>query len=185
VFKQASETKLKKQKKETDVVNFKSVSTQPWLLSNFMVVTLEKLGDGIETLPGTCESPFLNLKKELSSGGNKKGAFASSDQVLLAKLFKVVAEVILEPLKGSDPSSKQLAVGLGKGTLGLVCKPIKGSIDLVMQATRGVSNTPTTMYIALSNMLKRNPATLDAHIDQYLCEVDGQAVYLNRQLLKH
>lgn len=76
------------------------------------------------------------------------------------------------------------AVGLSKGTLGLVCKPTKGTIDLVTQTTQGVSNTPSTMYIALSNMLKRGSAHIESS-DHYLCELEGQPVYLNRQLLKH
>ena len=39
------------------------------------------------------------------------------------------------------------AVGLGKGILGLVCKPVAGSIDLVTYTTRGMANTPRTISV--------------------------------------
>jgi hypothetical protein len=48
-------------------------------------------------------------------------------------------------------------VGFGKGILGLVCKPMKGTIDLVTQTTRGISNTPKTMYVGFSKLVKRVP----------------------------
>ena len=49
-------------------------------------------------------------------------------------------------------------MGFGKGVLGLVCKPVKGTIDLVTQTTRGISNTPRTMYVGFNRMIKKVPA---------------------------
>jgi hypothetical protein len=47
--------------------------------------------------------------------------------------------MIVEPLKGAKQGGlKGGAVGFGKGMLGLVCKPVKGKIDLVTQTTRGI-----------------------------------------------
>lgn len=51
---------------------------------------------------------------------------------MLNKVFSAVAGVIVEPVKGAKKGGvKGSAVGLGKGMLGLVTKPMKGTIDLV------------------------------------------------------
>jgi len=66
--------------------------------------------------------------------------------------------VISEPVKGAKKGGMRGgAVGLGKGILGLVCKPMKGTIDLVTQTTRGISNTPKTMYVGFSKMVRKVP----------------------------
>lgn len=57
-----------------------------------------------------------------------------------------VAGVVLEPYKGARKKGfKGGATGFGKAMLGLVCKPIAGSIDLVTYTARGVTNTPKTI----------------------------------------
>jgi vacuolar protein sorting-associated protein 13A/C len=77
---------------------------------------------------------------------------------MITNVFSAVAGVITEPVKGAKKGGiKGGAVGLGKGILGLVCKPVKGTIDLVTQTTRGISNTPRTVYVGLSKMVKKVP----------------------------
>lgn len=77
---------------------------------------------------------------------------------MITNMFSAVAGVISEPVKGAKKGGmKGGAVGFGKGILGLVCKPMKGTIDLVTQTTRGITNTPKTMYVGLSKMAKRVP----------------------------
>lgn len=77
---------------------------------------------------------------------------------MLSNVFSAVAGIIIEPVKGAKAGGiKGGAKGLGKGILGLVCKPVKGTIDLVTQTTRGITNTPKTMYVGLSRMAKRIP----------------------------
>jgi len=81
------------------------------------------------------------------------------------------------------------AFGLGKGMMGLVCKPAKGTIDLVTQTSRGITNTPQTMYVGLNRMMRRMPKQEDKEVldpvnDQYLGDHDGSAVYISRKLLK-
>lgn len=75
---------------------------------------------------------------------------------MLTNVFSAVTGVISEPVKGAKKGGfKGGAVGFGKGILGLVCKPVKGTIDLVTQTTRGISNTPHTMYVGYNRYVKR------------------------------
>lgn len=77
---------------------------------------------------------------------------------MLENMFSALAGVIVEPVKGAKQGGiKGGAMGLGKGMLGLVCKPVKGTIDLVTQTTRGISNTPRTMYVGFNRMIKKVP----------------------------
>jgi hypothetical protein len=158
-------------------------------MTNYVILSLEKLGDGIDSIPGTSKtstSPGIRDPSNIATG------VARGTKSLLTKVFGAVAGMIVEPLKGAKQGGlKGGAVGFGKGMLGLVCKPVKGTIDLVTQTTRGISNTPKTMYVGLNRMMKRVPKSkskidgpLDPVNDQYLCEQDGQAVYINKKLLK-
>ena len=57
---------------------------------------------------------------------------ASGTKSMLSNMFSAVAGVVTEPFKGAKKGGvKGGAVGFGKGILGLVCKPMKGTIDLV------------------------------------------------------
>ncbi len=79
--------------------------------------------------------------------------------------------------------------GLGKGMLGLVCKPTKGAIDLVTQTTRGISNTPKTMYVSMTRMIKKKgkknegQEDVDPEDDIQICEQDGETLYISRSAL--
>ena len=51
---------------------------------------------------------------------------------MIENIVGAVAGVITEPVRGAKKGGiKGGAVGLGKGMLGLVCKPVAGTIDLV------------------------------------------------------
>lgn len=79
--------------------------------------------------------------------------------------------------------------GLGKGMLGLVCKPTKGAIDLVTQTTRGISNTPKTMYVSMTRMIKKKGKKNEGQEevtedDIRICEQDGETLYISRSALR-
>jgi hypothetical protein len=97
------------------------------------------------------------------------------------------------------------AVGFGKGILGLVCKPVKGTIDLVTLTTRGISNTPKTMYVGFNRMVKKVPKRekqqknpnepeseiqetsldqIDPTDDILIGEENGEHIYLSKKALK-
>jgi len=73
--------------------------------------------------------------------------------------------------------------------LGLVCKPTKGAIDLVTQTTRGISNTPKTMYVSMTRMIKKKgkknegQEDVDPNDDIRICEQDGETLYISRSAL--
>ena len=122
-------------------------------------------------------------------------------------MFSAVAGVITEPVKGAKKGGmKGGAVGFGKGILGLVCKPMKGTIDLVTQTTKGITNTPKTMYVSIARMIKkvpkkkknRNPNEgdnskeisldevegIDPNDDIFIGEEDGEHIYISKKALE-
>ena len=106
---------------------------------------------------------------------------------MLKNVFSAVAGVVCEPIKGGKTGGiKGGAVGLGKGLLGLICKPVKGSIDLVTQTTRGISNTPRTMYVGMTRMIKSVPKgrKVDPVDDCFIGESEGETLYISKRRLK-
>ena len=122
---------------------------------------------------------------------------------MISNMFSAVAGVIVEPVKGAKSGGiKGGAVGFGKGILGLVCKPVKGTIDLVTQTTRGIGNTPRTMYVGFNKMVKKVPKSsraknpnepeeeskghdlIDPVNDVFIGEENGEHLYINKNALK-
>lgn len=109
---------------------------------------------------------------------------------MLKNVFSAVAGVIVEPVKGAKEGGiKGSARGLGKGLLGLICKPVKGTIDLVTQTTRGISNTPRTMYIGMTRMIRTVPKQVtnkkvDLKDDCFIGETEGETLYISKRRLK-
>lgn len=68
---------------------------------------------------------------------------ALGTKLMVESLVSAVTGVVMEPLRGAKKGGfKGGAVGFGKGILGLVCKPVAGTIDLVTYTVRGIGNTP-------------------------------------------
>ncbi len=117
-------------------------------------------------------------KKEAPS--NVVTGLGMGTQLMLENVFSAVTGVITEPVKGAKSGGiLGGAKGLGKGMLGLVCKPVKGTIDLVTQTTRGITNTPRTMYVAISKMVKKVPQAknkdnIDLEDDILIGEENGE-----------
>ena len=130
---------------------------------------------------------------------------------MLENVFTAVTGVITEPTKASKTGGLiGKPVDLGKGMLGIVCKPVQGTIDLVTQSTRGSTNTPRTMYVGISKLTKKVPkkssphghgALLHVHNpnepgegghgsgvdpvdDLFIGEENGQYIYLSKKALK-
>jgi len=129
-------------------------------MGNYVVLSLERIGAGIDNIPNRVQS---SSEEQIGNGAqvnpsNVVSGVAYGTKSMLTKVFSAVAGVIVDPVQGARRGGvKGGARGFGKGMLGLVCKPVKGTIDLVTQTTRGVSNTPKTMYVAMNRMIKKKP----------------------------
>lgn len=123
-------------------------------MSNYVILSLERVGEGVERVGGSKEES--KTRKVIPS--NAVTGVAYGTKAMLGKVFSAVAGVIVEPVKGAKKGGvKGGAKGFGKGMLGLVCKPVKGTIDLVTQTTRGIQNTPKSMYLAMNKMIRKKP----------------------------
>ena len=72
------------------------------------------------------------ITKVKNQPSNVASGLVVGTKSMLTNMFSAVAGVITEPVKGARSGGlKGGAKGLGKGILGLVCKPVKGTIDLV------------------------------------------------------
>jgi hypothetical protein len=131
-----------------------------WRMGSYVVLSLERIGEGVDKIPRRVSSSGEEAKGKINRPSNAVSGVAWGTKAMLGKVFSAVAGVIIEPVKGAKKGGvKGGAVGFGKGMLGLVCKPVKGTIDLVTQTTRGISNTPKTMYVAMTKMIKKKPRT--------------------------
>jgi len=66
---------------------------------------------------------------------------------LVHKCVDGVAGVFVEPYKGAkDGGAKGAAIGVGKGLVGLVAKPVSGVVEFGQHTVQGAVNTPTTWY---------------------------------------
>ena len=136
----------------------KTAGRGSWRMGNYVVLSLERIGEGVDNIPDKIGPTGQGLKGKTVVPSNAVTGVAYGTKSMLGKVFSAVAGVIVEPVKGAKRGGvKGGAVGFGKGMLGLVCKPVKGTIDLVTQTTRGISNTPKTMYVAMNRMIKKKP----------------------------
>ena len=75
---------------------------------------------------------------------------------MVKEIAGAVAGVVLEPIKGAKKKGvKGGAKGFGKGMLGLICKPVAGSIDLVTYTSRGFGQTPKTIHSRIKKIIKK------------------------------
>lgn len=127
-------------------------------MGQYVVLSLERVGEGVDSIPNRVGNAGEEQKGGNVNPSNAVSGVAYGTKSMLTKVFSAVAGVIVEPVRGAKRGGvKGGAVGFGKGMLGLVCKPVKGTIDLVTQTTRGISNTPKTMYVAMNRMIKKKP----------------------------
>lgn len=85
---------------------------------------------------------------------------------MLKGIFSAIIGLFMEPIRGAKKSGfKGALLGFGKGLAGLVLKPVAGTLDLVTLTARGIANTPKTLYLNISRVLKRKkkePRSVDS-----------------------
>jgi len=110
----------------------KTAGKGTWRMGNYVVLSLERIGEGVDSIPDRVASSGEESKGRTVIPSNAVSGVAYGTKSMLSKVFSAVAGVIVEPVKGAKRGGvKGGAVGFGKGMLGLVCKPVKGTIDLV------------------------------------------------------
>lgn len=93
---------------------------------------------------------------------------AFGTKAMLESIVSALAGVIIEPVKGVKKGGiKGGAVGFGKGILGLIFKPVAGTLELVTQTTRGIGNTPKTVYVEISKIIKKRKGKIKRKIPKY------------------
>ena len=86
-------------------------------------------------------------KKRRYEPGNIATGLAVGTKSIIKGVVSGLAGVVMEPIKGAKHEGfKGATLGLGRGILGLVCKPVAGTLDLVSYSVRGVNNMPTSLY---------------------------------------
>ena len=105
----------------------KAAGKGTWRMGSYVVLSLERIGEGVDRVGSSGEH-----KGRTVNPSNAVSGVAYGTKSMLTKVFSAVAGVIVEPVKGAKKGGvKGGAAGFGKGMLGLVCKPVKGTIDLV------------------------------------------------------
>lgn len=83
---------------------------------------------------------------------------AQGTKSVVSSVFSAVAGIVTEPVKGGQTGGlKGSATGLKNGMIGLVSKPVQGTLELVTLTRKGLANTPKTVYVGLSKMAKKVP----------------------------
>ena len=129
----------------------------PFKISNIVCKGLETVGDKFHEAP---ERMFKNSikesKKRFVPGNIASGILMGTGKMLIG-IAQGIGGLVYEPFKGAKENGLRGATkGFGKGILGLVCKPVAGTIDLVTLTVRGVNNMPSSMYKSALKMYKKN-----------------------------
>lgn len=78
---------------------------------------------------------------------------------LMKGIFNGVTGLVTEPYKGAkSKGAKGAAVGVGRGLMGLVAKPVAGTVGLVGCTVQGAISTPGTIKHAVTKKDKSNIA---------------------------
>lgn len=120
----------------------------PWKIAQLVIISLEKICDGARATPYVLTGTNKDRKKiERVDVSNLLDGLARGSFSMIKEILGAVAGLVVEPYKGAKrKGAKGGASGFGKGMLGLICKPLAGSLDLVTYTTRGLGNTPKSIY---------------------------------------
>eukprot|EP00347_Sterkiella_histriomuscorum_P010094 403338699 len=137
-----------------------SVAKAPIKATQLLIISLERLGDGARVTPFYLSGQnYKDSQQKLLDrvdvshliDGLAKGA-----QSMIKEIVGAVAGIVMEPIKGAKLKGiKGGAKGLGKGMLGLICKPVAGSIDLVTYTSRGIGRTPKTIQQRIKTIIRK------------------------------
>ena len=133
----------------------------PWQLTGMVVISLEKISDGAKATPDVLTLQRGGKDKYRPTKvppSNLASGLMRGTKSMVGQVMSAVAGVVLEPIRGAKKKGiKGATQGIGKGILGLIFKPVAGTIDLVTQTTRGIGNTPKSMMLQFQKLIKKKP----------------------------
>ena len=101
-----------------------------------MVVSLEKIADGAKATPDVLTLQKREEREKYRPTkmppSNLATGLMRGTKSMVGQVMSAVAGVVLEPIRGAKKKGiKGATQGIGKGILGLIFKPVAGTIDLV------------------------------------------------------
>jgi hypothetical protein len=119
-----------------------SVVRLPVQISNTVCTSLEKIGDSVRETPDYIfASPTSEKKKRYVPKNLASGLFAGTNSMLKG-FASGLSGIVMEPYRARSKGFSGITAGIGRGILGLVCKPVAGTLDFVSMTVRGANNTP-------------------------------------------
>ncbi|CDW86164.1 UNKNOWN [Stylonychia lemnae] len=154
----SSYNQIKTQAQSKVSKGFIAVAKAPIKLADLIILSLEKIGDGARATPyfmtgQNCKGSKIFDRVDVSTiiDGIAYGSVSMIKEILGA-----VAGIVLDPILGAKSKGfKGGAQGFGKGLLGLIFKPVAGTIDLVTYTTRGLGKTPKTIHQRIKKIVNK------------------------------
>ncbi|CAG9320769.1 KES1_4 [Blepharisma stoltei] len=153
------------------------IAAAPFILTNKVCSGLEKIGEKVNETPDRVFKSPLQEKTKRYEPGNIATGLAVGTGKMIKRFAGGIFGLVTEPYKGAKRNGiKGATAGIGKAILGLVCKPIAGTIDFVTFSVRGVNNMPRSMYRGMAKIyLKRKEKKLARLEDEKLAALEDCA----------
>jgi len=99
---------------------------------------------------------ILEDEKSKKNPSNVATGLLQGTGAVIKGVLGAIIGFFLDPIIGGKKQGFKGAIkGFGKGLLGLIIRPVAGTLDLVTLTVRGIANTPKTIYIKLNSILKK------------------------------
>jgi hypothetical protein len=135
-----------------------SVVKLPVQISNTVCTSLERLGDSVRETPDYIfASPIADKKKRFVPKNLATGLFAGTNSMLKG-FASGISGIVMEPYRARSKGFSGITAGIGRGILGLVCKPVAGTLDFVSMTVRGANNTPSSFINSIKRYHRRRMA---------------------------
>ncbi len=93
------DTRLNNKKKSILLTSFKQGFNKTWKMTNYVVVSLERIGQNVDSIPK--QSSTGKSQHQYSDPSNLASGLATGTHSMLKNVFSAVAGVVIEPVKGA------------------------------------------------------------------------------------
>lgn len=119
--------------------------------------SLEKVSRAVRATPDAVTEFKIKKQEKKKQPQNAISGVYKGTTIFVKSVFDGVSGVVIKPVKGAkEKGVKGATVGIGKGIMGLVCKPIAGGIDMLTNTVRGIGNTPKSLYKGTKKYFKKD-----------------------------